>query len=203
MTDNHRLQRRAAALATSLLLLTTTATPWATQPAGATPLATLDLPAYMGRWYQVALYPNRFQAHCLDSTSATYTLQDDGLVRVLNRCRTHTGWDTAEGIAQPRQGVERRVGGVLAPASLEVSFLPKFLRWLGVGWGQYDVLQLGPQQQWAVVSESTKTYLWVLARTPQVDATQWAAIESLLQERGFDVNRLRREPPPALPPAAS
>jgi apolipoprotein D and lipocalin family protein len=92
--------------------------------------------------------------------------------------------------------VERRAGGVLAPASLEVSFVPAFLRWLGVGWGNYDVLQLGPQQAWAVVSEPTREYLWVLSRTPQLDTTQWAAVQALLQQRGFDLNRLKREPQP-------
>jgi apolipoprotein D and lipocalin family protein len=176
-----------------LLLAAAFTTACAEPPGGTTPLPTLDIPAYMGLWHQVALYPNRFQAHCLDSTSATYTLQADGSVRVLNRCRTQHGWDDADGIARPRQGVERRAEGVVAPASLEVSFLPKYLRWLGVGWGKYDVLQLGPSQEWAVVSEPTQEYLWVLARAPQLDTVQWAAVENLLRQRGFDLTRIKRE----------
>lgn len=162
------------------------------------PLPTLDLNAYMGRWHQVALYPNRFQAQCLDSTTATYQLRPDGRVTVVNRCRTKDGWDETEGVARPR-GAARVTDGQLAPASLEVSFLPVALRWLGVGWGSYDVLQLGPGQQWAIVSEPTQQYLWVLARTPQLDAAQWTAVEALLRERGFDLQRLRREPAPAAP----
>ncbi len=181
-----------AALAT-LTTLTATAAP--------APLPTLDLPAYMGRWHQVALYPNRFQAQCLDSTTATYTLRDDGGVRVLNRCRTKDGWDETEGLARPREGVEQRAGGVLAPASLEVSFLPAALRWLPVGWGKYDVRQLGPgpQPQWAVVSEPTQQYLWVLARTPQLSSEQWADVEAVLRAQGFDLARLKREAAPAVP----
>lgn len=194
MTDTtpHTLRRGAASL-----LLAACLGSLAPAAALADPLPTLDLPAYMGRWYQVALYPNRFQAQCVDSTSATYTLQEDGRVQVVNRCRTEKGWDETVGIARPREGVERRPGGVLAPASLEVSFLPRYLRWLGVGWGSYDVLQLGPQQAWAVVSEPSRNYLWVLARTPQLEPAQWAAVEALLQQRGFDLNRLKREPAPA------
>ena len=144
----------------------------------------------MGRWHQVALYPNRFQAQCVGGTSATYTLLDDGRVKVLNRCRTQDGWDETEGIARPRAGVERRAGGLLAPASLEVSFLPVALRW-----GKYDVRQLGPQQQWALVSEPSQRYLWVLARTPQLDAEQWGGVEAALRQRGFDLGRLKREAP--------
>jgi apolipoprotein D and lipocalin family protein len=151
----------------------------------------------MGVWHQVALYPNRFQAQCLDSTTATYSLLPDGRVRVVNRCRTKDGWDETEGRARPRDGVERRAAGVVAPASLEVSFLPAALRWLPVGWGNYDVLRLGPEGQWAIVSEPSQKFLWVLARAPQLDAAQWQAVEAELQGLGFDLGRLRREVQPA------
>jgi apolipoprotein D and lipocalin family protein len=186
----------SASLATLLLHAEPARAQDASPPAPANaPLPQLDLNAYMGRWHQVALYPNRFQAQCVGGTSATYTLLDDGRVKVLNRCRTQVGWDETEGIARPRDGVERRAGGLLAPASLEVSFLPVALRWLGVGWGKYDVLQLGPQQQWALVSEPSQRYLWVLARTPQLDAEQWGGVEAALRQRGFDLGRLKREAP--------
>lgn len=163
-------------------------------------LPALDVPAYMGRWHQVALYPNRFQAQCLDSTTATYKLLDDGRVEVANRCRTKDGWDETVGVARPREGAVRQDGGrVLAPASLEVSFLPKALRWLGVGWGKYDVVHMSPgapQSGWVLVSEPTMQYLWVLSRTPQLDEAQWAAVTAELQRMGFDLQRLKREAPP-------
>ena len=163
-------------------------------------LPALDVPAYMGRWHQVALYPNRFQAQCLDSTTATYKLLDDGRVEVANRCRTKDGWDETVGVARPREGTVRQDGGrLLAPAALEGSFLPKALRWLGVGWGKYDVVHLSagaPQSGWAIVSEPTKQYLWVLSRTPQLDEAQWGLVKAELQRMGFDMQRLRREAPP-------
>jgi apolipoprotein D and lipocalin family protein len=166
----------------------------------AAPLPTLDVNAYMGRWHQVALYPNRFQAQCLDSTTATYKLLDDGRVEVANRCRTKDGWDETVGVARPREGTVRQDGGrVLAPASLEVSFLPKALRWLGVGWGKYDVMHLSPgapQSGWAVVSEPSKQYLWVLSRTAQLDEAQWAMVTAELQRMGYDLQRLKREAQP-------
>ena len=167
-------------------------------PAQAAPaLPTLDVPAYMGRWHQVALYPNRFQAQCLDSTTATYRLLDDGRVEVANRCRTKDGWDETVGVARPRDGTVRQEGGrVLAPASLEVSFLPAMLRWLGVGWGKYDLVHLAPQGAWAIVSEPTKEYLWMLSRTPQLSDAQWAVAIAELQRMGFDLQRLKREAPP-------
>ncbi len=194
MTEVHPL-RRALPLATLVAWSLITASAQA-----AAPLPTLDVNAYMGRWHQVALYPNRFQAQCLDSTTATYRLLDDGRVEVANRCRTQDGWDETVGVARPRDGTVRQDGGrVLAPASLEVSFVPNALRWLGVGWGKYDVVHLSPgapQSGWAVVSEPSKQYLWVLSRTPQLDEAQWAAVAAELQRMGFDLRRLKREAPP-------
>lgn len=197
MTEAHPL-RRALPLATLAALVA-----WSLSTASAQaapPLPTLDVNAYMGRWHQVALYPNRFQAQCLDSTTATYKLLDDGRVEVANRCRTQDGWDETVGVARPREGTVRQDGGrLLAPASLEVSFLPKALRWLGVGWGKYDVVHLSPgapQSGWAVVSEPSKQYLWVLSRTPQLDEAQWTAVTAELQRMGFDLQRLKREAPP-------
>lgn len=176
----------------------------AAEPATATstapqPLPSVDLKAYMGQWYQVALYPNRFQAQCVDSTTATYSLRPDGQVTVLNRCRTQDGWDDTEGLARPRDGAQVK-DGQLAPARLEVSFLPRFIRWLPVGWGNYDLLLLGPNQQWAIVGEPTREYLWVLSRTPQLDAAQWLLVEAALRERGYELGRLKREPTPSVAP---
>lgn len=158
------------------------------------PLPALDVAAYVGVWHQLALYPNRFQAHCLDSTTATYERRADGALRVINRCRTARGMDSAEGLARPRDGARLTPDGWLRPASLEVSFLPAALRWTGIGWGRYDVLALGPDGAWALVSEPSREYLWVLARTPTLPAAQWSAIEARLRADGFDLQRLRREP---------
>jgi hypothetical protein len=82
----------------------TVSTPVAVPVAAAPALPALDVPAYMGRWHQVALYPNRFQAQCLDSTTATYKLLDDGRVEVATHCRTKDGWAETVGVARPRDG---------------------------------------------------------------------------------------------------
>ena len=63
----------------------------------------LDVPRYMGTWYEIAKFPNRFQAGCASDTRAEYTAQSDGTVRVVNRCRTENG-DTTEAV-----GLARRV----------------------------------------------------------------------------------------------
>lgn len=159
----------------------------------AEPIPSLDIAPYMGTWHQLAHYPNRFQQQCVRDTSASYRLLDGGEIEVVNRCTTADGRvDSVTGLARPRGATIDR--GRLQPASLEVSFVPAWLRWLPVGWGSYDVISLSPDERVAVVSEPSRTYLWVLARDRALDDARWSAVQAFLREAGFDVGRLVRDP---------
>ena len=167
--------------------------PAAAAGAGATgplpSLPSLDVPPYMGTWYQIALFPNFFQRQCVSDTTATYRQWPGGTVEVTNRCRTDSGrFDQVIGVARPTGSLQ---GRTLAPAQLEVTFLPTWLRWLPVGWGRYWVIQLADDGRYAVVSEPSREYLWILARQPRLSAADEAAIRARLQEQGFDLTRLQ------------
>jgi apolipoprotein D and lipocalin family protein len=158
-------------------------------------LPSLDVAAYMGTWYQVAWIPNRFQKQCVSDTAAIYRDRGDGTVEVLNRCKLAD--DTADsvlGIARPPRGVARIEGGRLMPARLEVSFLPAWLRWTGIGWGAYWVIDLAPDGRYAIVSEASRQYLWVLARQPVLTPADETAIRAKLQALGFDLARVQTHP---------
>jgi apolipoprotein D and lipocalin family protein len=123
-------------------------------------------------------------------------LRGDGAIEVVNRCRDIRGeLDEAIGYARPTGMLD---GAILRPAKLQVSFLPAWLRWaqeLGHwGWGAYWVIQLAPDYRYAVVSEGTRRYLWVLSRTPALVPEDEAAIRERLQQQGYDVSRLQMHP---------
>ena len=187
---------RTGATFLSLLLALIAATP-AQVPKAAPlqPLPTVDVTAYMGTWYQVLWFPNRFQRQCVADTSATYRTLDNGTVEVTNRCRTADGqMDSVIGLARPPLGVSRIEGGQLQPARLEVSFLPAWLRWTGLGWGAYWVVDLAPDGRYAIVSESSRQYLWVLSRQPALTSQDDKAIREKLQTLGFDLSALQTHP---------
>jgi apolipoprotein D and lipocalin family protein len=147
------------------------------------PIASLDVPRYMGRWYEIAKYPNRFQKKCASDTRAEYSLLADGRVKVLNRCRTASGEpDIAEGVA-------RQVGGKES-ARLEVRFAPAWLSFLPAVWGDYWVIDLDADYRLVAVSEPKREYLWILAHTPEVDQVAYASLLKRLKGRGFDPERL-------------
>jgi apolipoprotein D and lipocalin family protein len=178
-------------LSLSVLILAAVTATAAAQPAlqdeSLRALPSIDVPAYMGTWYQVAWFPNRFQKQCVQDTAATYRQLPGGEVEVINRCRRADGqMEDIVGLARPAGSVLN--GPRLEPAQLEVSFLPRLLRWLPI-WGAYWVIQLADDGRYAVVGEAKREYLWVLSRSPQLSAADESAIRSRLVQQGFDLAR--------------
>jgi apolipoprotein D and lipocalin family protein len=146
-------------------------------------VANLDVPRYLGRWYEIAKFPNRFQKKCIAETTAEYALQPDGSLSVLNQCRQANGeFDYALGHA-------RQIGGSHS-AKLEVRFAPSWLGFLPFVWGNYWVIDLDAEYQLAAVGEPNREYLWILSRTPQVDSARYEALLARLKGLGFDTQRL-------------
>jgi len=147
------------------------------------PVRSLDLERYLGTWYEIARYPNRFERKCAGNTTATYTAMPDGRVRVENRCRLEDGsTDVAEGVA--------RLCGPAGSPRLKVRFAPALLSFLPPVWGDYWVIDLDRNYTLAAVSEPGRDYLWILSRTPQVEKRALDALLARLSGQGFDVRRL-------------
>lgn len=136
----------------------------------------VDLTRYAGTWYEIASYPNRFQKGCTE-TSAVYTPRPDGTIEVLNRC-------TRAGKADSIKGTARVVDSV-TNAKLKVTFFRPFS-------GDYWIIDLGEQYEYAVVSNPDRTYLWVLSRTPRMDDGTYMRIAGWLQGKGFDTGKLAK-----------
>jgi apolipoprotein D and lipocalin family protein len=150
-----------------------------------TTIATLDVPRYMGTWYEIAKFPNRFQRKCVANTRAHYLAQGDGSLQVLNSCVT------AEGDTMDALGKALQVGHNTSP-KLKVRFAPAWLSWLPMVWGDYWVIDLDPDYQLAAVSDAKRDYLWVLSRTPQVPTKAYDALLDRLKAQSFDVQKLER-----------
>lgn len=168
-------------------LLWSSATVFAQADNALQPIASLDVSRYMGTWYEVAKYPNRFQSQCVRNTSAQYQLQKDGSLQVINRCTT------ADGKSTEAIGAARQVGPAESP-KLQVRFAPAWLSFLPQVWGDYWVIDLDAQYQLVAVSEPKREFLWVLSRTPKVDAASYDALLKRLQQRGFDLKRIEISP---------
>jgi apolipoprotein D and lipocalin family protein len=149
------------------------------------PIAALDVPRYMGTWHEIARFPNWFQKKCASDTRADYRLLPNGRIQVINRCRE------ADGSLSEAVGEARQLGAADSPR-LEVRFAPAWLSFLPMVWGDYWVIDLDPEYRLVAVSEPSREYLWVLSRTPEVDAQAYQRLVERLAARGFEVGKLER-----------
>ena len=141
----------------------------------------VDLKRYLGQWYEIARYPNRFQKGCLES-SASYALRDDGDIEVLNRCK-----DSEDGKQRQSKG-HAWVVDTTSNAKLKVSFFWPFR-------GDYWIIELGKEYEYAVIGTPNRKYFWILGRTRSMDDVLYAAILQRAKQQGFDPAQVVREKP--------
>lgn len=144
----------------------------------------VDLERFQGRWYEIALLPNFFQRRCVAGTNANYALRPDGLIQVVNRCQQHDGrWLGITGAARPASDHVNN-------NALEVRFAPRWLAALPFVWGDFRVMALGADYDYALVGARNRRYLWILARSPELDEETFDRLRRNAAEQGFPVERL-------------
>jgi apolipoprotein D and lipocalin family protein len=137
----------------------------------------VDLKKYAGLWYEYAKIPNSFQDQCVKGTTAKYILTEEGEIRVINSCIDEDGEvDEADGLA--------RIVDKKTNSKLEVSFFSIF-GWRPI-WGDYWIIGLDENYQWAIVGTPSRKYGWVLSRTPTLDEMNKDKIFGMLKDQGYD-----------------
>lgn len=148
------------------------------------PAKPVELERYVGRWYELARYENRFEKGC-EGVTADYTAQPDGSIGVVNTCRE----GSPDGKASTAEGHAEVVPGSQG-AKLKVTFFWPFA-------GDYWVLDRGDDYDWAIVGEPSGTYLWILSRDPTPGKDVLDAHLQRARALGYDLNlvRLVQQPP--------
>jgi len=181
----HRRRFRAAAvLVAAAAVLCSTGCISAGEPLAVAPQVAVE--RYTGRWYEIARYPNWFERGCANVT-ADYALRDDGTLSVINTCRSQDGQtvtDRIEGFA--------RIADPETNAKLTVYFFWPF-------GAPYWILEIGAEYEYAVVGEPSRSFLWILSRTPTLDDATLAGILNRLPDLGYDPARLEWTPQTGAP----
>lgn len=141
-----------------------------------TPLPTVeqvDLNRYLGTWYEIARYEHSFEEGC-SNVNATYSLSDDGKIKVVNRCLKKGKVDEAIGKAYAVDETNSK---------LKVSFFGPF-------YGNYWILVLDEAYTYAVIGDPSREYLWILSRTPKLDTIKLKSILQKLPSLGYDAKKL-------------
>ncbi|MHC4810054.1 MAG: lipocalin family protein [Planctomycetota bacterium] len=180
----------ATGLLAALLLLTACAATAATGDAERRPRAvsSIDLERYMGRWYEVARYPNSYQKGTV-GVIAHYRLKSNGRIVLENTARKKS-LEGKEKSGSGRGVVVKGSGG----AKWDVTFIRPFT-------ADYWIIELDPEYRWAVVGQPSRKNLWILSRTPALEESVEKTIREKLETHGYDPARLESTPQPKDAPA--
>lgn len=129
---------------------------------------------YLGVWYEIARLPHSFEKG-MDRVSAEYTSNPDGSIKVVNR-----GWRGEKFRSITGRALLSDTPG---RGELRVTFFPPF-------YGDYRIVRLDPDYQWAIVTSSNRDYLWLLARTPEISESLRQELVRAMQSMRFDTARL-------------
>lgn len=138
----------------------------------------VNLERYVGEWYEIARLPTWFERKCYGGTKATYTRRTDGKINVLNTCRE----GSLNGKIRAVRG-KATVADKTTQAKLNVQFFWPFQ-------GNYWIIEVGDNYQYALVGEPSRKYLWILSRTPQLDLFTVERLISRAQSLCFDTQKL-------------
>ena len=135
----------------------------------------LDVPRFMGKWYEIARYDHPFEKD-MTHVTAEYSLEANGKIRVVNQGMKHGTPKTAIGKAKQPDPTKY-------PGRLKVSFFLWF-------YSDYYVLELDKDYQYALIGSSSDNYLWILSRTPEIPEPILNELLENLQKRGYDLSKL-------------
>ena len=141
----------------------------------------VDKERYLGKWYEIARYPHWFEEGCINSTAFYEKLKDDQ-IKVTNRCRMNG----PQGEINEAIGVAKIVDKE-SNSKIKVQFIWPF-------WGDYWIIDLDKEYQYAIVSEPNRQYLWILSRFPTMDDQLLKALREKIRNKGFNLNYLRNTP---------
>jgi apolipoprotein D and lipocalin family protein len=134
----------------------------------------VEVDRYLGKWYEIARYPHSFQEGCFGST-AFYEKLGDGNIKVTNQCRK----------GSPQGELDEAIGKATIAdkstnAKLKVQFFWPFN-------GNYWIIDLDKDYQYAVVSEPNRQYLWILSRSPKMAPKITDMLKEKIRGKGFDL----------------
>jgi apolipoprotein D and lipocalin family protein len=149
-------------------------------------VASVDLNKYLGIWYEIARFPNSFQKDCV-AVKAEYSKLSNGKIQVVNSCRKKS-FDGKLTVAKGKA----KVVDTVSNSKLKVTFFWPF-------YGDYWIILLDTDYEWAVVSEPNRDNLWILSRNTTLETTLLEDIKHELVDAGFDLSKLSMTPQPASP----
>jgi apolipoprotein D and lipocalin family protein len=137
----------------------------------------VDLEKYLGEWYEIARIPYKYERDCYN-TKAIYSKADEGSIKILNYCNK----GSIAGVLETAEG-KAFVSDKETNAKLKVQFAWPFK-------GDYWILDVGKDYEYALVGSPDRDHLWILSRTNKINGNSLKKLKNIATREGFDINRL-------------
>jgi apolipoprotein D and lipocalin family protein len=143
----------------------------------------VDLQKYMGRWYDIASYPARFQKGCRCSTADYEFVPGKKYIRIVNRCVKFVNGRSKISVADGKAFVVDSSSN----AKLKVQFFWPFR-------GDYYIIGLADDYSWAIIGHPDRKYLWILYRESYMPTDTYNHVLKIIKEKGYDLKPIQRTP---------
>jgi apolipoprotein D and lipocalin family protein len=143
---------------------------------------TVDLSKFQGKWYEIARLPRATQTDC-HGTTAFYTQGSDGTLGFVNQCNVGSPTGPLKTVS-----MAAKIPDPAVPAKLALD--------VGGYTGDYWILEVGQNYEYAVVGHPSRLYFWILSRTPSLDPATTAGILDRAQTNHFDTTQIQFTPQP-------
>jgi lipocalin len=142
----------------------------------------LSLDKYIGKWFEVARIPNRFERNLICVT-AEYQLRNDGKITVINRGHKQEDVKRVRSVRGKAWIPDEKF-----PGRLKVQFFWPFR-------GDYQIFHLDREKyRYALVGEPRRKYFWMLHRTPHISESLYDQLIRIAEDNGYDSSHFYRTP---------
>ena len=143
--------------------------------------AHVDLERFMGDWYVIANIPTAPEKGAHNAVES-YRLDRDGSIATTFTFREGS-FDGPEKVLRPRGFV--RDAGSNAVWGMQFVWPIK---------AEYLIAHVDDDYTETIIARSRRDYVWIMARTPQIPAADFARLQQKVADLGYDVARLERVP---------
>lgn len=141
----------------------------------------VDLNRFAGDWYVLAAIPTFIETEAYDAIES-YAQPVDGQVATTFRFRDG-GFDGPEKVYNPMGFVRQDTGN----AVWGMQFIWPFK-------AEYRIVYVDKDYQYTIIGRSKRDYVWIMARSPDISESRYQKLVNLIENEGYDTNRLRRVP---------
>lgn len=145
------------------------------------PVASVDLPRFMGSWYVIASIPSFLERHAYNAVE-TYTLRPDGKIGTVFHYRNNSFDSELKDINSTgyvREGTHNAVWGVQIIWPIKA---------------QYKIAYLNDDYSQTIIARDKRDYVWIMARTPTIPQSDYDALVAKVKAMGYDLKDLRKVP---------